>query len=112
MQLLFLRDTLASIDFFDSSYQTSKGFKVDDKISKLLRTHPEVEYHESTSNMGDESYYVTTKSYRTQPDDQGNSFSFHVSDSDIDTISIIMVTNYNDDHSFCNVYYFNLTSYK
>lgn len=104
LQLLFLRDTLISVDFFDSSYQTSKGFKVDDEISKLLSIHPEVEYHESISNMGDESYYVTTKSYTTQPDKQGNAFTFHVSDSDPNTIRIITVTNYTDDHSPCNAY--------
>lgn len=104
LQLLFLRDTLISIDFFDSSYQTSKGFKVDDKISKLLNAHPEASYHESTSNMGDESYYVTTKSYSTQPDKQGNALTFHVSDNVPDTISIITVTNYLEDHSPCNAY--------
>lgn len=103
-QLLFLKDVLISISFFDSSYQTSKGFKVDDKVSKLLRTHPEVEYHESTNNMGDESYYITTKYYTTQPNDQGNAFTFYVSDSDPDTISVIEVTNYLDDHSPCNAY--------
>lgn len=103
-QLLFLKDVLISISFFDSSYQTSKGFKVNDKISKLLRTHPEVEYHESTNNMGDESYYITTKYYTTQPNDQGNAFTFYVSGSDPDTISVIEVTNYSDDHSPCNAY--------
>lgn len=104
LQLIFLKDKLISIDFFSSNYQTDKGFKVGDKISKLMRTHPEVEYHESTSNMGDESYYVTTKSYTTQSDSEGNAFTFHVSDSDPNTISIITVTNYIDDHSPCNAY--------
>lgn len=103
-QLLFLRDTLISISFFDSSYQTSKGFKVGGKISKLLSIYPDVEYHESTNNMGDESYYITTKYYTTQPNDQGNAFTFHVSDSDPDTISIIETTNYLDDHSPCDAY--------
>lgn len=104
LQLLLLRDILISINFFDSSYQTDKGFRVNDKISKLLSTYPEVEYHESTSNMGDESYYVTTKSYTTQPDEQDNALIFHVSDSDPDTISIITATNYLADHSSCDVY--------
>ncbi len=104
LQLICLKDKLISIDFFSSNYQTDKGFKVGDKVSKLMLTHPEVEYHESTSNMGDESYYVTTKSYTTQSDNQGNAFTFHVSDSDPNTISIVTVTNYIDDHSPCNAY--------
>lgn len=103
-QLLFLRDTLISISFFDSSYQTTKGFKVDDKIPKLLSIYPEVKYHELTSNMGDESYYITTKYYTTQPNDQGNAFTFYVSDSNPNTISIIEVTNYSGDHSACDAY--------
>ncbi|MGP9513792.1 hypothetical protein ACT3RN_14555, partial [Psychrobacter sp. AOP5-GZ1-6] len=86
-QLLFLRDTLISVEFFDSSYQTSKGFKVNDNISKLLSTHPEVEYHEYTSNMGDESYYMTNRYYTTRPNAQGNTLTFNVSDRYPDTIT-------------------------
>ena len=111
-QLLFLRDTLISVEFFDSSYQTSKGFKVNDNISKLLSTHPEVEYHEYTSNMGDESYYMTNRYYTTRPNAQGNRLTFNVSDrypdtirdTDPDTISSISVSNNLDDSSICSVY--------
>ena len=111
-QLLFLRDTLISVEFFDSSYQTSKGFKVNDNISKLLSTHPEVEYHEYTSNMGDESYYMTNRYYTTRPNAQGNTLTFNVSDrypdtitdTDPDTISSISVSNNLDDSSICSVY--------
>ncbi|MDN3454667.1 MULTISPECIES: hypothetical protein [unclassified Psychrobacter] len=111
-QLLFLRDTLISVEFFDSSYQTSKGFKVNDNISKLLSTHPEVEYHEYTSNMGDESYYMTNRYYTTRPNAQGNTLTFNVSDrypdaiTDTDpyTITSISVSNNLDDSSICSVY--------
>lgn len=111
-QLLFLRDTLISVEFFDSSYQTSKGFKVNDNISKLLSTHPEVEYHEYTSNMGDESYYMTNRYYTTRPNAQGNTLTFNVSDrypdtitdTDPNTISSISVSNNLDDSSICSVY--------
>ncbi|MBF0658424.1 hypothetical protein IPZ60_06700 [Psychrobacter sp. NG25] len=111
-QLLFLRDTLISVEFFDSSYQTSKGFKVNDNISKLLSTHPEVEYHEYTSNMGDESYYMTNRYYTTRPNAQGNTLTFNVSDRypdtitdmDPDTITSISVSNNLDDSSICSVY--------
>lgn len=111
-QLLFLRDTLISVEFFDSSYQTSEGFKVNDNISKLLNTHPEVEYHEYTSNMGDESYYMTNRYYTPRPNAQGNTLTFNVSDrypdtitdTDPDTITSISVSNNLDDHSICSVY--------